>query len=355
MKTIWKLMLAALLLPGTALAEEPKKQQPKGPPPMLVAVAPVESGTAQPMQELVGSVRYVRISRVAAELGGIVEKIDFEDGQRVKSGQPLVKLRSDLLEARIEGTRASYEQVLVELEQARKDLKRIDALFRQDAIAEVVFDQNHYGVLGLEKRAAALKANLDRQLLERKKSSILSPFSGLVLSKNTELGEWVADGGQVALIADDSEVDVVVDVPQQLLPYLQSGRSIAITAAGRELEGRFVHFVPRGDVATRTFSVKLRLDNTAALVEGMAASALLPSGENQSGLLLPRDAVIRLYGQDTAFVVLDGKAKMIPVRITGYQGMKVGVTGEGLEAGQQVVIKGNERIRDGQAVRLEQQ
>jgi multidrug efflux pump subunit AcrA (membrane-fusion protein) len=130
------LLIVFLFLTGPlpALAEEQK--QPQGPPPMLVEVAQVGQGAAEPMVELVGSVQYGRVSRVAAEVGGIVEQIQFSEGARVKAGQPLVKLRSDLLQTNLEGTRASYEQVLIELERARKDLQRIAALYREKSVAE---------------------------------------------------------------------------------------------------------------------------------------------------------------------------------------------------------------------------
>jgi multidrug efflux pump subunit AcrA (membrane-fusion protein) len=63
---------------------------------------------------------------------------------------------------------------------------------------------------------------------------------------------------------------------------------------------------------------------------------------------------MKQQGQDVCFIVVEGKAQMISVTVDSYRGMQVAVSGQGLEAGQQVVIKGNERIRDGQSVRLEE-
>lgn len=345
-------LLLMLACPFTVIAAE-DKTKPQGPPPMLVSVSPISNGTAQPMVELVGTVRYVRTSRVAGEISGIVEQIHFREGERVKQEDPLLELNSDLLQTTISGTRASHEQVLLELERARKDLKRIEVLHQEESIAEVVYDDNLYRVLGLEKQAAALKASLDRQLQELQKTTILAPFDGLVLEKNTERGEWVSAGGQVALLADDSEVEIVADVPESLLGFLEPGRMIDLRSGNRQFQGSFSHFVPQGDVATRTFSVKLRLKNDIGLIEGMEARALLPAGDKVEGLLVPRDAVLRQFGMDILFLAEEGKAKMLPVKILGYQGMQIAVTGEGLAAGQQVVIKGNERIRDGQAIRFQ--
>ncbi|SHJ96258.1 RND family efflux transporter, MFP subunit [Malonomonas rubra DSM 5091] len=349
----WKLftyLLICLLIPIASFAEEQKK--PQGPPPMLVEVAAVSEGTAEPMVELVGSIRYGRVSRVASEVGGIVEMLNFKEGGRVKAGQPLVKLRSDLLQTALAGTEANYEQVLVQLEKARKDLNRISALYQEKSIAESVYDDSYYGVQALEKQSAALKASLDRQQLELQKTSIPAPFSGLVQTKLVEKGEWVSTGGQVAVIADDSDLEAHIDVPQNLLGYLQAGKQLQVRAAGKTYSASFINFIPQGDVATRTFTVKLKLKNAKGLIEGMEAQAQLPNGPRLQGLLVPRDAVIKQFGMDVVFLAVEGAAKMVPVQINGYQGMKVAVAGEGLEAGAQVVVKGNERIRDGQGIRF---
>jgi hypothetical protein len=78
----------------------------------------------------------------------------------------------------------------------------------------------------------------------------------------------------------------------------------------------------------------------------------LPTATAIKGLLVPRDAVIKQFGRDVVFLAVEGIAQMVPVQVMGYQGMQVAVSGEGIEEGQMVVIKGNERIRDGQPVRF---
>ncbi len=344
------ILLLLVLLPTQIFAEETKK--PQGPPPMLVEVAEIAQGTAEPLVELVGTVYYARVSRVASEISGIVEQIHFSEGARVKAGQPLLTLRSDLLKSSLDGTVASYEQALIELERARKNLQRIKALYAEKSVAEALYDDNHYAVLGLEKRAAALKAAVDRQQLELEKSSIPAPFSGLVQAKLTEQGEWVASGGQVAVIADDRTLEVHVEVPQKILNYLQPGHKLSVESGGHSYQASFIQFIPQGDLATRTFTIKLKIIDAKGLIEGMEAKAQLPNGPKLDGLLVPRDAVLKQAGKDILFLAADGKARMIQVEIRGYQGMLVAVAGEGLAAGQQVVIKGNERIRDDQSIRF---
>jgi len=148
-------------------------------------------------------------------------------------------------------------------------------------------------------------------------------------------------------------VDVIVDVPEPILGFLRAGDKVQVKIGGEKLAGAVRAFIPRGDVATRTFPVKIRMKNPGGrLKEGMEARAALPSSGKITGLLVSRDAVVKKFGMDVVFVVADGMAKMVRVDITGHHGEMVGISGPGLEAGMQVAVKGNERIMDGQPVTI---
>ena len=350
------LLITAVLLTGTCLAAEKDKDEEKKPtrPPSLVEVSEVKKGDAEPMFEYVGSVNYARKSRVASEVEGVVEDVKIEEGYQVKSNSPLVSLSSDILDTLIIGTRADHEQVLVELEQSDKQLQRREPLLKEGSVSESAYDEYFFKSKRLRSRAITLQAMLDRLLLEKEKKNITAPFNGIVMEKSVEKGEWVKIGGTVAVIADDSEIDVIIDVPADMLQYLKSGREIDITVGDLKLKGKFISFVPKGDVATRTFSVKIRLKNPDGLVEGMEARALLPTASRQESLLVPRDALVVKFGKNAVFVVDEGKAKMVPVAVQGYSGLLVGVAGPGLETGQQVVVKGNERLFGGEQLVIRQ-
>ena len=84
----------------------------------------------------------------------------------------------------------------------------------------------------------------------------------------------------------------------------------------------------------------------------MEAVVEIPSGTKEQMLLVPRDAIVTANGQAVVFTVVDAKAKMVPVTVTRYLGKEVAVRANGLKAGMEVLIKGNERVRDGQPVTL---
>jgi RND family efflux transporter MFP subunit len=326
------------------------QDKPKGPPPAVVSVASVKTGNIAPQAEFIGTVFYEEVSDVASEVSGRVEEVRFEEGQHIKKNQVLIKLGADILQKRLLATSASYEQVLTELEIARIELNRKEKLFKTKSISEQSYDEERFGVKGIEKGAASLKAEVERIEIELQKKIIRAPFDGVVIKRHVDRGEWLAEGATVAILAKDDVVDIVANVSEKFIPYIQIGMPVQATLNGKEITGSVIAVVPRGDVATRTFPVKIRMPNTLALFEGMSARVKLPVGEPRKTLVVPRDAVIAVFGQNVVYALNDAKARMIPVEVIGYQGLTAGVQSPDLAEGMQVVVKGNERLRDGQMV-----
>jgi RND family efflux transporter MFP subunit len=348
-----QLVLALMiLLASTGRSPAESKEKPAPPRPAIVVVADTVQGEAQPMTEFVGTVFFARVSEVASEVEGRVEAVHFKEGETVRSGAVLVQLNTDLIDIGIRRTSALHEEARVELEDAREDLTRMETLYRGKSVSTSAYDDTRFRVMGLEKKVVTLRAGLDRERLIKRKMAIRAPFDGIAIQRDVEPGEWASPGTVVGVIAMDRDLDVVVDVPETILAFLEPGREVPVLAGGQSVTGHFSVVIPRGNVATRTFSIKIRLSNGAGLIEGMAARVELPSGPRIDGLLVPRDAVINQFGQDVIFVDGGGAAKMVPVKVLGYQGLMAGVAGPGLEPGMKVVIKGHERLRSGQPLKI---
>jgi RND family efflux transporter MFP subunit len=326
------------------------QEKPKGPPPANVTVAKVENGMVAPQAEFIGTVFYQEVSNVASELSGLAEIVRFEEGQRVDQGQTLVELGSDLLRKDFQATVLTHEQILSELEIARIELKRKEKLFKKNSIAEQSYDQDRFRVRGLEKRAASLAAQVERIEIELKKKVIRAPYDAVVVKRMVDHGEWISEGEEVAVLAKDSVVDIIVEVPERFIHYVKQGMQIQSMINGNVVRGEVFTIVPKGDVATRTFPVKIRTPNSESLIEGMSANVVLPTGRPKKSLVVPRDSVISMFGQNVVFTVADSKASMLPVKVVGYEGLSAGVEANGLQEGMQVVMQGNERLRNGQAV-----
>jgi RND family efflux transporter MFP subunit len=344
------LLIVGILLAvaTTVYGEEEKKKG--GMPPARVVVSDVTGGMIAPEAEFVGTVYYREVSDLASEVSGRVDEVHFEEGQRVGEGDILVTINADILRKNLQATRASYEQVQANIERAERELERNESLFREELISEKEYDNYRFLVKGLEKRGASLLADVERLEVELKKKGVAAPFDGIVLQKHVDRGEWLSAGSPVATIGNDSVVDIVVDLPERVIGFVKTGLKVRVRAGGHTLQGEVITIVPKGDVATRTFPVKIRMKNDHHLIEGMEARVRLPQGKRIKSLIVKRDAVITKFGKDVLFAAVDGKAVMVPVKVVGYEGMTAGVAAEGLKEGMKVVVKGNERLRDGQAI-----
>ena len=337
-----------LVLPACLWAEQ---KQP-GPPPANVTVAKIESGMVAPQAEFIATVFYQEISDTAAEISGLVETVSFEEGQRVEENQILVELDSELLRKRRQAAISLYEQILADLQIANIDLKRKKSLYRKKSISEQSYDETRFKVIGLEKRAAALKAQAEEFEIELKKKTIRAPFNGLVITRRVDRGEWISEGETVAVIGKDDHIDIIADIPERYIRYIVPDMPVNATVNGNQLRANVIAVVPRGDVATRTFPVKIRTANQYALIEGMSARVVLPTADSVRALIVPRDAVIRKFGQTVVFAASESKARMIPVTVIGYNGLNAGIESTDLKPGMLIVLEGNERLRDGQLIQF---
>ena len=338
--------------PEKPAQQEQAKQQ--GPPPAIVVTATAKSGLIQPQYEYIGSVYFPELSEVAAEISGRVDDYTFEEGRPVKKGQPLIKLNTELEKKDLETAKSEYRNIYSSLENARRDLERIKALYQKKTVSEQDYDKAFYLVAGLENRATALEAKVQRLEIELKRADTRAPFDGVVLQRLVDRGEWLNPGTTVALIARNDVVDVQVNVPQEVLAFLHEGQTLPIIIGEQRFEGEVFAIIPQGDVATRTFPVKVRIDNPGNLAQGMEARVRVPTGSETESVLVPRDAVLMARGINSLWAIFNDLAVNIPVEVTAYQGMEAAVRSlveeTPLKPGMQVVIKGNERLRPGQKV-----
>ena len=330
------------------------QEKTKGPPPANVSVVEVKTGMVAPQSEFIATVFYQEISETASETSGLALDVRFEEGQRVKQGQVLVELGSEILRKRLLAARSSFEQAMSELEIAKIDLKRREKLYKKKSISEQTYDENKYRVIGTEKRAASLNAYVEQLAIELEKKIIRSPFDGVVIKRHVDRGEWISEGETIAVIGKDDIIDIVAELPEHVIPFVKIGMQVSASANGSEFKGKVLAIVPKGDVRTRTFPVKIRTPNHFALIEGMSARVTLPRGKIKKALIVPRDAVITKFGQTVIFTADNSKAAMLPVDIIGFEGLDAAVRSPGLKAGMFVVVQGNERLRDGQNVLYQQ-
>lgn len=358
------MMRPALLLALLLLA--PTVARAQGMPPAPVEAAPVTREDVAPRRSFVGTVRAVQSAVVGSESEGRVVELAVREGELVKKGQAIAKLRTTTVEIDLRAARAELElrrQELTELrngareeelrqaearfaaaeselEFARWDKESADRLRETGSISEDelrrvrlrlwVAEQAHaQSKAALEllragpreeriaqaaARVAAQEAAVERLEDELERHTVRAPFDGVVVAERTEEGEWVSTGDPVVDLTSLGEVEVRVGVVEDQVGALTVGGRALVTVGafpGREFEARVHAIVPRGDERTRTFPVDVRIpnpadDGTHPLKPGMFARVSLEIGAPKSALLVPKDALVLGGPAPIVYVVQPG-------------------------------------------------
>ncbi|WP_309496265.1 efflux RND transporter periplasmic adaptor subunit [Sulfurovum sp.] len=336
-----KYLLPALLIASFWLEAA---EAPKAPPPSLVTTAPVTQGIVNPLQTYVGTLYYDKKSKLASEFEGLVSTLAFREGQHVLKDTVLIELDSQVLQANIAAKRSSLKALEADLARQERDFKRTKALHDRNSVSQSNYDQVFYGMEKLRASTNAVSNELKAMMTQLEKTRIKAPFDAVIATRNVEVGEWVGKGNVIATLVAIDTIEARLNIPARLIDTLKSYKSFQAYIEKREIEVTLKSVIPVADTATRTFPVKLNVPKNAGLIEGMRIDVKVPILKEQTSFMVPRDAVIKRFGQTVVFAAIDGMAVMIPVNVIGYKMNLAAISGEGLAQQMRIVIKGNERI-----------
>lgn len=350
----WIVMLVLCVVGSSAYGQDREKNS-QGPPPVPVRVAPVIQNTVADQITLIGTTEPDARSVVAAEVSGLVVAFPVREGDSVEKGAVLVRLRSKDLELRLEAAVASRERVRANLSFAEKELSRHTKLKDTNSIAARKYDEVFFEHKSLGQQLVQTEAEIALLRDDIQKKTVKAPFSGFVAKEHTQVGEWLAVGGAVVTLVDLRHIKITVDVPERYAVQLQPRGEVLVavgSVTGEPFPGRISAILPEGDPNARTFPVRVRLENPGLKIRGaMEARVTFNLGTQRNALLVPKDAVVTQGANRLVFVVVDQVAQPVGVEVQGYYDGNVAVQGQ-VEPGDQVVIRGNERLRPGQPVQI---
>ena len=327
----------------------------EGPPATPVKVAQVSKMDIAPQVQLIGTAQPKLTSLVASDIEGLVEKLSVGEGDFVKKGAVLARLKDRLLQINLKGAKANKADTEAQLRRARADLKRSADLLASETIADKQYTDDLAEVQSLEARVRRLQAEIEHNQDSIANKTIRAPFSGFVIKEHTQVGEWVEKGGPIVSMADLSSIEVVIDVPERYIPRLVLGgpTQVQVDALNPEkFTGKIAAIIAVGDSSSRAFPVKVSVDNTNNRIKGgMLCRVSLAIGKPSSVLAVPKDAVVNMGQQHLLYVVREGVAQPLPVQLGDTSDSMIEVTGP-VKAGMQVVTRGNERLRPGQPVQI---
>jgi len=325
-----------------------------------VSVLPVQEYEIAQEIQLSGTVTALSDAQLSVSIGGLVTLLKVDAGDRVEKGDELLALDSELARYQYESAHAVLKQAQHALADARRRLEEAKALAPQRSIAESVVKDLAAEVLEDEAalEEARAQAGYRKGILDRHR--LIAPFTGVISSRSVELGEWVSPGQAVLRLVSAERLILDFQVPEDFLGQISVGTPVNYTlGADRDTihVGSVVTSVPVTDDSVRTFLLRVQPEaGRGKVLPGMSAQALLKVGTNRLGVAVPRDAVLRYAdGRVVVWVVQEETGQRLARERFVKAGLNFGGKVEirqGLEAGEVVVIKGNESLRDGQAVSI---
>jgi len=355
------LVLAFLLalLPAQGVAQDAS----------LVRVEKVRSEKLSQTVPVIGRLVSLRSGSVAARIGGPVEKIHVEVGDRVSKGQVIAVLDTETLKAELaltrsewEEARAEYDTWRAEAELALTELKRQEGLRKSVAFSQAKFEDAQKRVAVAEAKVKRAEANvrikeaaLARKKIDLEYASVRAPYDGVVVERLTEEGAFVDRGAPIVKLIGDRALEVEADVPYKRLAGLPIGREVTFRLDdGSEHKARVRAVLPSENPLTRTRTVRFspRFNGTTGqLAESQSVTVEVPLGRERNVVTVHKDAILKRPNGDMVFVVNGDSAQLRPVLLGEAVGSRLEVV-HGLKAGETVVTRGNERLQPGAKVRV---
>jgi multidrug efflux system membrane fusion protein len=337
----------------------------RGAPATTVGVATAEQVDIPVTLEALGTVTPAAVATVRPQVSGVLQKINFTEGQIVRAGQVLATIdprQSEIALLQATGQRQRDE---AQLENARLLLSRYRTLLEQDSIARQEVDTQAALVKQLQATVKTDTAAENLARLNLSYAQVKAPISGRVGLRTVDIGNLVSSGDAngIAVITQFSPIDVEFAVPQDQVPELQ-GRiaqnaklpAIALdrTRSATLATGRFAALDNQVDTQTGTVRAKARFENTDnKLFPSQFVNLRLQVRTIEGAVVVPVNAL--RHGANGDFVyVLNPQEKTVALRnVTRGQatGDKVQVA-TGLKAGEQVITEGADRLKDGAKVTL---
>ncbi len=317
----------------------------------LVLTEPIRDGALQNEGYFIGSLYFEESSHLASEVSGVVEELYVKEGDKVKKGQKLALLNSDLLNQDIASKEALLKRSKALLQKSTKDFQRYKNLYQNNSISFKEYEDALFALEAQEGSSQSIEAELAKLKKEKEKKSLLAPYDGIILSQAFKRGEWVSIGDSLFNIAKLTPLKASIDVPFNVLRTLKIGQKVEVMIASKSYNAFIAAVIPLGDSKARTFPIKLSIDDPQEeLIAGLEVQVKLFVGGGYNGLLIPRDAILPDEDGSAIFIVRDSKATKIKVTVEKYSGnfAIIHPKEEGiLNTNDKVIIKGHERLRDG--------
>ncbi len=341
--------------------------------PALVLVDAVVEQRFTQTVPIIGRLLAKRSGTVAVRTQGAVSELLVDVGDTVVKGQLLARIDATSLELRKQHAKSQLGEFQTRLKTAKaqltlasQEVTRLEKLQNSAAVSRALYDdarqQRNIAFARVSEAHAAIsssRASFDIAELELSYADIIAPFDGTITRKLTEIGNYLKQGEAVLEIISDKQLELEADVPAALLSGLSTDFADDVDIVvelenGSKHSARLRAIIPQENPRTRTRRVRFNMQLNADagfLASEQSATAYIPASKIRDTLTLHKDGVIRRGQNNVVYVVNNNVAELRVIQTGEATSNRIEVLG-GLNAGDLVVIRGNERLIPGQPLRI---
>lgn len=335
----------ALALSACGSAETPPPVAPK------VLVQPAGAGDAG-VTVYTGEIRARHEVDLAFRVGGKIAARLVDSGMMVKAGQPLARLDPADLQLSRQAAQAQVAAAESEFTTAGAERARYADLVAKRFVSQAAFDAKENAFRSAQARLEQARAQSRISGNQAEYGTLVAEHEGVITAVLADAGQVVSAGQPVFRLARPEEKEVAIAIPEGRLAELKAARQIAVSLWAQPelvMAGEIRELAAAADPATRTYAARIRIvDPAPAVALGMTARVILGS-PSSAAIVVPLTAVVDNGKGPQVWVVDDGKAMIRPVEVAAFREDGAAIA-SGLKAGEMVILTGQRRLVDGQAV-----
>lgn len=348
-----------VLLSAGCRGNQQAQGAPAAPPPSAVQVITLQNTAIEDSSDFIATIKSLRSSRIQPEVEGTITRIFVQAGQQVSAGAPLVQINLERQTAAVQSTEANLSGAEADVKYWQAQVTRLESLVAAGAISRAEFDQAQNSLRSAEARLATTIAQVKEGRVQLAFTRVEAPHAGIVGDITVRAGDRVSTSTVITTIDDKQGLEANVQVPIDRSPQLRLGLPLRLLDAdGNTVATNPLTFVaPRVDDATQTVLVKALLREAPPAVRVLQFVRSRIVWREVQGLKAPVTAVTRISGQYFCFVAEKGPqgglvARQKPIDVGQVVGNDY-VIARGLQAGEQLIVSGIQKIGDGAPVQVQ--
>jgi RND family efflux transporter MFP subunit len=340
--------LAAIALALLAWGPASRAETPEA----VVELATVTESNSASVLRLPGTVISTNDAEISSELEGRLTWV-AEVGQQIGEGQLIAVLDDHLLNLQLRNDFAEISRIEADIDYNRRQVDRLERLAKQNNTAKSELDQVQSRLHMLEQDQHMAEVKRDRTVYDLDRSHIKAPYSGVVASRTRSAGEYTEPGDALVRLVDVSSLEISVNAPLRVARHNEAGVLVQVEGDGRRLMAPVRALVPVGDSRSRMMELRLSLEPGNWFI-GEAVTVEIPDSAPEKALSIPRDALV-LRDNDIYVYTVSEQNKAVKIPVTPGSGLGTRISVEAnLEPGDPVIVRGAERLVEGQTVKVTQ-